>query len=154
MSDRSTMMISTGMLFCLALPALPQGFTQPDPIDFEDHTGWISMFDGKSLNGWDGDKSYWRVEDGAIVAESTCEKPTGTIYLIWQGGEPADFELKMEMKGEGAAINSGIQYRGAITDPNRPRNPARPPLAGNCPSGAPRGAPPSFASQAKWDMLG
>ncbi len=129
------------------------GFTQPEPIDFDDHTGWVPMFDGKTLNGWDGDKSFWRVEDGAIAAESTCEKPTGTIYLIWQGGEPADFEMKFEMKGEGAAVNSGLQYRGAITDPNRPRR-DRPPAQGTCPSGAPRGNPPSFESQAKWDMLG
>src|SRR5579885_3272590 len=92
------------------------GFTEPDPIDFNDHADWISMFDGKTLNGWDGDKSFWHVEDGAIVVESTCERPTGTIYLIWQGGEPADFEMKLEMKGEGAAVNSGVQYRGAITD--------------------------------------
>jgi hypothetical protein len=147
-----TTIAATGILFCLASPAIPQGFTQPDPIDFDDHTGWVSMFDGKTLNGWDGDKGYWRVEDGAIVAESTCEKPTGTIYLIWQGGEPADFELKMEMKGEGAAVNSGIQYRGAITDPNRPHTDRKP--SGTCPSGAPRGAPPAFATQAKWDMLG
>jgi hypothetical protein len=147
-----TTIVTTGLLFCLAPLAIPQGFTQPDPIDFDDHTGWISMFDGKSLDGWDGDKNYWRVENGAIVVESTCEKPTGTIYLIWQGGEPADFELKMEMKGEGAAVNSGIQYRGAITDPNRPHTDRKP--SGTCPSGAPRGAPPTFASQAKWDMLG
>jgi hypothetical protein len=50
------------------------------------------MFDGSTLNGWDGDKSYWRVENGAIVVQSTCEKPTGTIYLVWKGGEAADFE--------------------------------------------------------------
>ena len=67
------------------------------------------MFDGQSLNRWDGDKNYWHVQDGAIVVESTCEKPTGTIYLVWQGGEPADFEMKLEMKGEGAAVNSGVQ---------------------------------------------
>ena len=51
------------------------GFSEPDPIDFEDHSGW------------DGDKNYWRAQDGAIVVESTCEKPAGTIYLVWQGGE-------------------------------------------------------------------
>jgi len=130
------------------------GFSQPDPIDFNDHTGWTSLFDGSTLSGWDGDKSYWRVENGAIVAESTCEKPTGTIYLIWQGGEAADFELKLEMRGEGAAVNSGIQYRGSILPP-RPA-PAAPPRApqGMCPSGQPRGTPPSAASQAKWDMQG
>ncbi|HWJ40403.1 MAG TPA: DUF1080 domain-containing protein [Candidatus Limnocylindrales bacterium] len=156
MSKRGSLIttsIAAGMLTCLALPALPQGFTQPDPINFDDNAGWISIFDGKGLDGWDGDKNYWRVENGAIVVESTCEKPTGTIYLIWQGGELADFELKMEMKGEGAGVNSGIQYRGAILDASRARTERRPP-SGNCPSGQPRGAPPSFASQAKWDMLG
>ena len=159
--------VALAALSYLSLPATPQqpaaaragrggasgGFTQPEPINFDDHSGWISMFDGKTLDGWDGDKSFWRVEDGSIVVESTCEKPTGTIYLIWQGGEPADFEMKLEMKGEGAAVNSGVQYRGAIADPNRPRL-ERPPVQGTCPGGAPRGAPPSFASQAKWDMLG
>ncbi len=136
-----------------ARAAKPSGFAEPEPIDFEDHSGWVSMFDGKTLNGWDGDKRYWRVENGAIVVESSCEKPTGTIYLIWQGGEPADFELKLEMKGEGAGVNSGVQYRGAIIQPNPSRR-ERAPAQGTCPSGAPRGNPPSFESQAKWDMLG
>src|SRR5213596_2774795 len=84
------------------------GFKQPDPIDFNEHDGWTSLFDGKTLNGWSGD-SNWKVEDGAITVEATCEKPTGTIYLVWQGGEASDFELKLEMKGEGN-INGGIQY--------------------------------------------
>ena len=79
------------------------------------------MFDGSTLNGWDGDKAWWHIVDGAIMSESTCEKPTGTIYLVWQGGEAADFEMKVEMKGEGAHINSGIQYRGAIQDASTAR---------------------------------
>lgn len=132
------------------------GFTQPDPIDFNDnnHAGWTSLFDGSTLKGWDGDTSYWHVENGAIVAESTCERPTGTIYLVWQGGEAADFELKLEMRGEGAAVNSGIQYRGSILPP-RPAGPAPARAAtGTCPGGQPRGNLPSPASQAKWDMSG
>src|SRR5215470_9376491 len=95
------------------------GFKQPDPIDFSEHAGWTSLFDGKTLNGWSGDAN-WKVEDGAITIESTCEKPTGTIYLVWQGGEAADFELKMEMKGTGE-INSGVQYRSWILPPTPPR---------------------------------
>jgi hypothetical protein len=128
------------------------GFRQPDPIDFADHAGWTSMFDGTTLNGWDGDKAYWHVVDGAITVESTCEKPTGTIYLVWQGGEAADFEMKLEMKGEGARVNSGVQYRGAIQEP-RPAGPGRT-APGACPSGQPRGTPPDQAGQAKWNMLG
>jgi hypothetical protein len=130
------------------------GFSQPDPIDFNDHEGWTSLFDGASLNGWSGDTNYWRVENGAIVVESTCEKPTGTIYLVWQGGEAADFELKLEMRGEGAAVNSGVQYRGAIQTPPAGGGGAARAVQGTCPSGQPRGAPPSAASQAKWNMSG
>lgn len=131
------------------------GFRQPDPIDFNDHAGWTQMFDGSTLNNWDGDFNYWKVDSGAITAESTCEKPTGTIYLVWKGGTAADFEMKLEMKGEGALVNSGIQYRGAILPPRpaAPSGPARGPQ-GPCPSGQPRGTPPSRESQAKWDMLG
>jgi len=97
------------------------GFTQPEPIDFGDTAGWRSMFDGQSLRGWEGNLDFWHVENGAIVAESTCEKPTGTIYLIWQGGQPGDFELKAELKGEGAEVNSGIQYRSFLQPPGQGR---------------------------------
>jgi 3-keto-disaccharide hydrolase len=104
------------------------GFRQPDPIDFNDHQGWTSLFDGKTLNGWSGD-SNWRVENGAIVVESSCEKPTGTIYLVWQGGEASDFELTLEMMGTGS-INGGVQYRGWIVPPvQRGGGPARGPQA-------------------------
>ncbi len=101
-------------------------FRQPDPIDFHDHGGWTSLFDGRTLAGWSGD-DRWQAEDGAITIESSCEHPTGTIYLVWQGGEAADFELTLEMKGTGN-INSGVQYP-AGSRRRRPRAP-----------GAPRGA--------------
>ena len=87
------------------------GFTQPDPIDFNDHAGWTQIFDGKTLNGWDGPPEVWHVEDGSIVGESSPEHPSGTTNIIWRGGEPANFELKVEMKLEGEGANGGIQYR-------------------------------------------
>jgi hypothetical protein len=133
------------------------GFTQPDPIDFADTTGWTSMFDGTSLKGWDGNTDLWHVENGTITVESTCEKPTGTVYLIWQGGQPGDFELKAELRGEGAGVNSGIQYRSFIQPPRAPgegrggrggRGPTGP-----CPSGQPRGTA-NPAAEAKWNLGG
>ena len=138
-----------------AAPARGGGFRQPDPIDFNDHAGWTSLFDGKTLNGWSGD-SNWKVEDGAIVIESTCEKPTGTIYLVWQGGEAADFELTMEMKGTGN-INGGVQYRGWIIPPVQRAGGPGPGRGGPqepCPSGAARGTPPNPMTEAKWNMAG
>jgi Domain of Unknown Function (DUF1080) len=144
------------------------GFRQPDPYDFDEHEGWRSLFDGKTLDGWSGD-SNWKVEDGAITIEPTCEKPTGTVYLVWQGGDAGDFELKLRMKGTGS-INGGVQYRGWIgphtPPPPRPAAPpagaAPPPSAaargrgaqGLCPSGAPRGTPPDRATEDQWNMFG
>ena len=119
--------------------------------------------------------NLWRVENGAITVESTCEKPTGTVYLIWQGGQPGDFELKAELKGEGAGVNSGIQYRSFVQPPREPGavppGGGGPPGAGGgggggggggrggrgpsgpCPSGQPRGTP-NPAAEAKWNLGG
>ena len=75
--------------------------------------GFKPIFDGKTLQGWDGDPKHWRVERGAITGQTTAENPArGNTFLIWRGGKPADFELKLEfrMPDEGFA-NSGVQYR-------------------------------------------
>lgn len=73
--------------------------------------GFKPIFDGKTLEGWDGDTTYWSVENGNLVGEVTPSTPLKTnTFIIWQGGEPSDFELKGEFKitAEG---NSGINYR-------------------------------------------
>jgi 3-keto-disaccharide hydrolase len=92
-------------------------FVQPEPINFDDHVGWTQIFDGKTMNGWDGDAEVWHVEDGAIVGESSPERPSGTTNIIWRGGEPANFELKLEMKLEGNGANGGVQYRSVSVPP-------------------------------------
>jgi hypothetical protein len=93
-----------------------RGAGQPDPFAVDDHTGFESIFDGKTMKGWDGDPAFWRVENGALVGESTKEKRlTRNTFLIWRGGEPKDFELKAEYRLN--ATNSGIQYRSVeLTD--------------------------------------
>jgi len=79
--------------------------TQPDDME-----GFVSIFDGKTLTGWDGDASVWRVENGEIVGETTPEKVLkANTFLIWRGGTVRDFELKLEFRLNGT--NSGIQYR-------------------------------------------
>ncbi len=72
--------------------------------------GFVSMFNGKDLTGWEGKPGWWYVEDGAITSQSTPEKPcTKCNYLMWRGGKPGDFELRLEYKLAGG--NSGIQFR-------------------------------------------
>ena len=80
------------------------------PIPFTDHTGFKQIFDGKSLANWDGDPRFWRVEEGAIVGESAPDKVVNpNTFIVWRGGQPADFELKLEFKISGG--NTGVQYR-------------------------------------------
>jgi len=93
-----------------ALRTTGLAFTEPDPPDAADHAGYVSLFDGASLNGWDGNPKFWRVEDGAIVGESTVEHPSGNSYLAYRGIEAHDFTLTLEIKVEGPG-GSGIQYR-------------------------------------------
>jgi len=70
----------------------------------------VSLFDGKSLKGWNGDPKFWSVQDGAISGITTKDNPTkGNTFIIYEDGELEDFELTMKFKIIGG--NSGIQYR-------------------------------------------
>jgi catechol 2,3-dioxygenase-like lactoylglutathione lyase family enzyme len=97
-------------------PAAARGgrYIEADPINFNDHAGWIQMFDGATLKGWDGPMDLWHVEGGNIVVQSKSNPPTGSTYLIWQGGEPKDFEFKFEVKLDGEGANSGAQFRATM----------------------------------------
>ncbi|PYQ81208.1 MAG: DUF1080 domain-containing protein [Acidobacteria bacterium] len=86
------------------------GFTEPSPLDFNDHDGYVSLFDGASLKGWDGHPKFWRVEGGAIVGESTLTNPSGNTYIVYREIEAKDFTLKFEIKIDGDG-GSGFQYR-------------------------------------------
>src|SRR5665811_1989579 len=61
--------------------------------------GFVKIFDGKTLTGWEGDPTYWRVENGKLVGEITPATLLKTnSFIIWRGGMPADFELTLEFK--------------------------------------------------------
>jgi hypothetical protein len=100
-------------------------FREPDPIDFNDHSGYEQIFDGTDLKGWDGDPSCWRVEDGALVGESTKEKPVTNTYIAYRGYDGKDFDLKLEIKVE-IGGGSGIQYRSRTGIPWRRLRPGQP----------------------------
>ena len=84
--------------------------------------GFLRIFNGKDLTGWDGNPKLWSVKDGAITGQTTAENPAkGNTFLIWTNGTVADFELRCSFKlvpgdSQGFA-NSGIQYRSKVLDP-------------------------------------
>lgn len=88
-----------------AKDSTPVAASAADAADFK------SIFDGKTLNGWEGDSVHWSVEDGAILGSVTPETLLKTnTFLVWKGGEVKDFELKADFK-IAATGNSGINYR-------------------------------------------
>lgn len=100
--------LASGVIYFLLI--LPPVTSADD--DFE------SIFDGESLEGWSApDMSYWSVRDGAITGESSEENPcTSNQFLVWQGGNVADFELRLKFRVTGNLQNSGVQFRSVIRD--------------------------------------
>jgi hypothetical protein len=78
----------------------------------QEEAGFRPLFDGQSLGQWEGDAAFWRVENGAIIGETSAEKQPAdkkNTFLIFRGGEFGDFELRFRYKVSG--FNSGMQYR-------------------------------------------
>ena len=76
--------------------------------------GFETIFDGKTLKGWNGDPKFWSVKDGAITGKTTKENPTkGNTFIIWEG-KTGNFDLRLDYKIIGG--NSGIQYRSFKAD--------------------------------------
>lgn len=91
------------------LPGMPR-FHEPDPYDIDEHTGFKQIFDGKTLTGWDGDPTIWRIEDALMVGETMADNPRGNSYIVYRGEKTKDFDLKLQIKIENGG-GGGIQYR-------------------------------------------
>lgn len=82
-------------------------------LDLEE---FMPIFDGKTLDGWKGDPNYWSVEDGNLTGRVTPETLLkSNTFIVWEGGEPDDFELKLEFRIAETG-NSGINYRSESLD--------------------------------------
>lgn len=94
------------LLCFVAGPLVASDFSKPDK------EGFVTIFNGKNLDGWKGVDGGWRVEDGTLVGESTPENPCkASHYLYWDEKEPGDFHLKLTFRLRGEGANSGIQFR-------------------------------------------
>ena len=82
-----------------------------NPIVGQDaETDFVSLFDGKTLDGWSGDPKLFRIEDGAIVGGTLKERVERNEFLTHKS-EFADFELRLKFKAIGKGANGGIQIR-------------------------------------------
>jgi len=93
-----------------------QNVNERSGIIHQSEVGFVQIFDGSTLEGWEGDTRYWHASNGVLIGEITPETLLeSNTFIIWQGGQPADFELKLEFRITEAG-NSGINYRSERLD--------------------------------------
>ncbi len=72
--------------------------------------GFQSLFDGTTLDGWDGDTSVFRVDKQSIVGGQLNQRIPHNFFLSTKD-DYADFELTLEFKLVGTETNAGVQLR-------------------------------------------
>ena len=109
--------LAAGAIGSQTAPYVPKQSDRPSPVE-GDEAGFAPIFDAKTLDGWEGDPTYWRVENGAMVGEITpATIVKSNTFIIWRGGRPKDFELKLDYRITPGG-NSGMNYRSAsVPDP-------------------------------------
>jgi hypothetical protein len=105
--------LSTLASVAAAQQYVPKQSDRPEALP-GDEPGFTPIFDGHSLDGWVGDPKYWRVENGIMTGEITPETIIkSNTFLIWRGGTPADFEVKVDYRITSGG-NSGVNYRSVV----------------------------------------
>lgn len=98
-------------VMAFALPETDQ-ISEPEPVLNADAEGWISLFDGKTLDGWvhmNGSHRY-TVEDGAIIGRTRPKSRNSFLCSLQEFG---DFELECEVMVDDIT-NQGIQFRSSV----------------------------------------
>ena len=96
------MRITTLFVFTLCLSV--------GPAAWGTEGGFESLFDGKTLAGWEGNREVFRVEAGAIVGGSLKQRVARNEFLCTKA-EYGDFELRLKARLVGEGKNAGIQFR-------------------------------------------
>ena len=89
---------------------------KPAALPKPDADGFITIFNGKDLTGWEGLTDYWSVKDGVISGHETKDKSKQT-FLVFTGAKVSDFELHFKYKFATPDGNSGVQFRSKVIDP-------------------------------------
>jgi len=94
----------------VASPSTNSNPTTPS-VTNADTNQWQTILGGKTLLGWEGDRQFWSIRDGAITAQAPAKwKGRYMRYLVWSEGTVKNFELKFQFRTENTP-NSGVMYR-------------------------------------------
>jgi hypothetical protein len=103
-------------LVALLLTAAVRADDKRADLPKPDADGFITIFNGKDLTGWEGLEGYWSVQDGVISGHEMKDNSKQT-FLVFTGADVKDFELHAKYKFATADGNSGIQFRSKVLDP-------------------------------------
>ena len=98
--------LSAALMLCFAAVLRAD---DPYELPKPDDKGVITIFDGKTLDGWTGDAEVWKVDNGEIVGKS--EKGLKQNTFLKSRFSVADFRLTLQIKLTPNTANSGIQFR-------------------------------------------
>ena len=74
----------------------------------DEDEGFVALFNGKDLTGWEGDTKLWKAADGMIVGDSPGIRQNEFLATKKTYG---DFELRLEFRMKDGQGNSGVQFR-------------------------------------------
>ena len=106
-------------ILCIFLVSLCFSSCKNKNVTTKNNNTFQPIFNGKDLDGWRGDPTYWRVENGILTGEVTLETILKqNSFVIYENEQPENFELKLDYKVSESG-NSGINYRSEIIE-NKP----------------------------------
>jgi hypothetical protein len=88
---------------------------EPAALPGPDADGFVTLFNGHDLAGWEGLPDYWSVRDGAISGHQAKESSQQT-FLVRSGLTLRDFELHFKYRFMSPEGNSGLQFRSTVID--------------------------------------
>ena len=94
-----------GLLCAAITPGARAGEKDEKPAD-----GFVAMFDGKTFDGWEGNKDAFRIEEAAIVGGNLKKGQPHNEFLCTTK-EYGDFEMRLKFKLLGKEANGGVQFR-------------------------------------------
>jgi hypothetical protein len=80
----------------------------PAASEFQAEAGFVALFNGENLEGWEGDSQLWSVQDGMLVGNSPGISRNEFLATT---KDYENFELRLEFRMHGGKGNSGIQFR-------------------------------------------
>ena len=87
------------------------------PVAYNDYTGYVKLWDGQTLNGWEGETDVWSIDNGGIHADTIKTPGQHHIHYTGPGAVMKDFDLKVEFRISEMGANGGVQYRSRLLHP-------------------------------------